>query len=108
MKKFDVVVVGGGSAGVAAALGAARAGCSTLLLERSLKLGGNVTHALVHSICGLFKISDGGKPRLANGGFALEFARQLERQEVPAAPCVWGAWMSCYRSLPCLPGSVRN
>ena len=77
MKKFDVVVVGGGSAGVAAALGAARAGCSTLLLERSLKLGGNVTHALVHSICGLFKISDGGKPRLANGGFALEFARQL-------------------------------
>jgi len=77
MKKFDVVVVGGGSAGVAAALGAARAGCSTLLLERSSRLGGNVAQALVHSICGLFEISDGGRPRLANGGFALEFAREL-------------------------------
>jgi hypothetical protein len=77
MKKFDVVVVGGGPAGVAAGLGAARAGSTTLLLERSSRLGGNVEQALVHSICGLFQISDGGTPRLANGGFALEFARHL-------------------------------
>lgn len=40
---FDVVVVGGGVAGVAAALAAARSGVSTLLVERYCALGGLAT-----------------------------------------------------------------
>ena len=39
----DVLVVGGGPAGVAAALSAARNGMSVMLLERYGFLGGNAT-----------------------------------------------------------------
>ena len=39
----DVLVVGGGSAGTVAAIQAARAGCSTILLEAASRLGGNAT-----------------------------------------------------------------
>ena len=41
--RFDVVVVGGGPAGIAAAIGAARAGAKTVIVERFAYLGGNVT-----------------------------------------------------------------
>lgn len=44
---WDVAVVGGGMAGVAAALAARRAGCSVLLLEKTLALGGLATNGLV-------------------------------------------------------------
>jgi hypothetical protein len=43
----DVLVVGGGPAGIGAALGAARAGADVILVERYGFLGGNATAALV-------------------------------------------------------------
>jgi len=43
----DVLVVGGGPAGLGAALGAARAGADVILVERYGFLGGNATAALV-------------------------------------------------------------
>ncbi|EET89497.1 fumarate reductase/succinate dehydrogenase flavoprotein domain protein [Clostridium carboxidivorans P7] len=52
--KYDVVVVGGGTAGVAAALGAAEAGAHTLLIERNPYFGGQLTHCTLPAICGLF------------------------------------------------------
>ncbi len=45
--KYDVVVCGGGIAGIAAALAAARAGASTCLLEKEYALGGLATLGLV-------------------------------------------------------------
>ena len=39
-KEYDVIVCGGGVAGVAAAVSAAQNGCSVLLLEKSNLLGG--------------------------------------------------------------------
>lgn len=47
-KAFDVVVCGGGPGGIAAALGAARAGAETLLIERYGFLGGGATAMLVN------------------------------------------------------------
>lgn len=44
---FDVVVAGGGFAGIAAALSARRAGAEVLLLERGFMLGGLATAGLV-------------------------------------------------------------
>ena len=53
-KEWDIIIAGGGSAGLAAALTSARAGARTLLIERQTKLGGMGTNALVHTFCGLF------------------------------------------------------
>lgn len=51
--EYDVVVLGGGPAGMAAAVAAAQAGRSTLLLERYGFLGGMGTAAGVTNFCGL-------------------------------------------------------
>ena len=47
-KAYDVIVCGGGVAGVAAAVSAANRGCSTLLLEKSNMLGGLGTLGLIN------------------------------------------------------------
>ncbi len=71
----DVLVAGGGSAGLAAAVASARLGARTLLVERHGVLGGMASAALVHSICGLYRLGDGTQPpELANEGFAAEFS----------------------------------
>ena len=57
---YDVVVAGGGTAGVAAAAGAAMAGARTLLIERNPYLGGEATHSGVAAFCGFFTC--GGNP----------------------------------------------
>ena len=46
--EYDVVVVGGGMAGVGAALAAGRAGCKTILIENTSGLGGLATMGLVN------------------------------------------------------------
>ena len=48
MQKYDLIVAGGGFAGVAAALSAAREGCKVLLLEKGNSLGGAATNCLVN------------------------------------------------------------
>ena len=48
MKKYDVAVIGGGFAGVAAALAAARQGKKVLIVEKSNCLGGAAVNCLVN------------------------------------------------------------
>ena len=47
MQEYDVIVVGGGVAGVAAAVAAARNGAKTLLMEKQVVLGGLATIGLI-------------------------------------------------------------
>ncbi len=51
----DVLVVGGGVAGVAAAIAAAREGANTLLVEKHTCLGGIATSGLVNGIAGVIE-----------------------------------------------------
>ena len=64
---FDVVVLGGGPAGIAAAASAARAGAATLLVERYGFLGGMGTAAGVTNFCGLFANRFGSIDRVVYG-----------------------------------------
>jgi hypothetical protein len=74
---LDVAVVGAGSAGLAAAVTAARLGARTLLIERSGMLGGMATTALVHTVCGLYLLRSQPGAELANPGFPAELAGRL-------------------------------
>ena len=74
---YDVVVVGGGAAGLAAAIAAGRAGARTALVERYGFLGGLATAGMVSTICGLYHGSSSGEPEPINEGFAEAFARRL-------------------------------
>jgi len=79
MTTCDVLVAGGGSAGLAAAISAARSGAQTLLIERGGLLGGMGTSALVHTICGLYLLHEEPGVMWANDGFPREFAGRLLR-----------------------------
>ena len=74
-RSYDVVVIGGGSAGIAAAVGASRAGAKTLLVERYGFLGGNATNANVLSYCGFYAFGD--KPRQMVGGVGSQVLAAL-------------------------------
>jgi len=71
----DVLVVGGGPAGIGAAVAAARSGASTILVERYGHLGGMATGGLVIL---LPHLSDGG-PRQDILGLSQEWIDRLDR-----------------------------
>ena len=63
-RQFDVIVVGGGTAGFAAAVTAARGGAKTLLIEEKAYLGGTATGAQVSMFMGF---ADGEPDRPQQG-----------------------------------------
>ena len=88
-KDVDVLVIGGGPAGIGAAIGAAKSGAKTLLVERYGFLGGNATASLVGPFMTSF--SADGKTQLIQGVFD-ELVRRMEAMggaihpsKVPAA-----------------------
>jgi hypothetical protein len=94
----DVLVIGGGAAGVAAATAAGRAGARVVLLERYGFLGGLATTAQVGTICGLYlRATTGAEAPPVAGGFPNEFAARLQQAGGTKPLCVdRGLWVLPY------------
>ena len=84
-KLYDVIVVGGGLAGVAAALEADRSGLKTLLLEKTILWGGLVTSGLVPIYMPLCD----GKGRQVTFGIAEELLKISIKYGPDNLPAVW-------------------
>jgi hypothetical protein len=76
--EYEVVVLGGGPAGMAAAVAAARAGRKTLLVERYGFLGGMGTAAGVTNFCGLHA-NVHGEIRQVVHGVADDLLQRIDR-----------------------------
>jgi len=83
--EFDVVVVGGGPSGIAAAVAAGRAGRSTLLVERYGFLGGAGTAAGLSTFCGLHANVHGEHRRVIRG-VCDDVLERLERRKALREP----------------------
>jgi len=72
MSRFDVDVsiLGGGMAGISAAISAAKAGCRTLIVERRTSLGGLATTGMVMPFLGVY----GGGHKVISGNLDLILA----------------------------------
>jgi len=81
----DVIVVGGGLAGVAAAVAAARNGMKVILIEKSCVLGGLAT--LGH-VCIYLPLDDGCGHRIY-GGLAEELLHVCRRYSYDTLPDCW-------------------
>jgi hypothetical protein len=80
----DVAVLGGGPAGVAAAIAAARAGAQTLLVERYGFLGGAGTASMVSNFCGLFAHDADGNVSQVTRGITDEILERLAARDALA------------------------
>ena len=77
MKKYDLIVVGGGIAGVASAVSAAREGLSVLLLEKFGSLDGAMSNSLVFPFMS-YRVR-GEKGRLTSEGIFTEMKERKAR-----------------------------
>ena len=84
-KKYDVIVCGGGVAGVAAAVSAAKNGLSTLLLEKSNILGGLGTLGLIN----LFVPMCNGRGKQIIFGLAEKWLRMSAELGWDTIPAEW-------------------
>ena len=79
MRKYELVVVGGGFAGVAAAIAAARAGVDVLLVDKGNCLGGAAVNCLVSPFMPYSTVIDGEHVVLSAGIFSEIIRRMDER-----------------------------
>lgn len=84
-KNYDVIVCGGGVAGVAAAVSAAKNGASVLLIEKSNILGGLATLGLVN----LFVPMCNGRGKQIIFGLAEKWTRASARYGYDCIPAPW-------------------
>jgi len=87
-REVDVLVVGGGPAGVGAALAAARNGAKTLVVDQFNCLGGVATAGGHGHIC---RYNENGTDRRIVGGIADEIARRIVEADIGIRNA-YGVW----------------
>ena len=85
-KGYDVIVVGGGIAGIAAAVSSAREGASTLLIEKQINLGGLATTGLIN----WYEPLCDGEGNKIIGGVAEEMIKLSIKYSFENLPAKWG------------------
>ena len=90
--RADLAIAGGGAAGVAAAVTAARQGLSVVLAERYGFCGGGAVAGMSGTVCGLYEASmdPHRSPRQVVFGFADEFLRLLASRNGVTPPVRYG------------------
>lgn len=102
--EFDVVVVGGGSAGMAAAVTAARLGLRTALIEEMAFLGGMSTGGCVGTFCGFYLREPSGDLVRLVGGFPAEVMDRL----AAAGQCYGPVPFKTTAAVPYVPWGVKR
>lgn len=87
-RHVDVLVVGGGSAGLAAATSAARLGAEVLLVEKNGYLGGTLAMVTLGSICGLYTVTESDVIPVVKG-FAGELIERMDALGAVKGPMRW-------------------
>lgn len=77
MMHYDVCVLGGGSAGLAAAISAADNGAKTLIIEREAKLGG-ILKQCIHDGFGIVRFGE----RLTGPEYAGRFIKEMVKRDI--------------------------
>ena len=77
MNSYDVTVIGGGPAGLAAAISASKAEAKVLLIEREERLGG-VLKQCIHDGFGLIRFGE----KLSGCEYACRFIEEIEKTDV--------------------------
>lgn len=77
--KYDVVIIGGGPAGMAAAISAKKTGASVLIIERDTKLGG-ILNQCIHNGFGLHYF----QVELTGPEYAARFVEEVSQSNIDA------------------------
>ena len=97
---FDVVVLGGGPAGIAASTTAAEKGHRTLLIERLGFCGGAAVSGMSGTICGLYNAvenPEAAQPQQVIFGFAERMRRALDAEGGLTSPQIYGkTWVATH------------